>query len=618
MRRAALVVSWMLVCAGSSGVAAHAQAVADNNGWVVLPVDEYRALRERANPPPALPAPPPVDATLTRVDYELRVDTDTVAGRAVLTIDVLRDGWTRVQIPAGLMARAAALDGQAVALEDGPTPRVLLSRAGRSTLTLDIVIPVSAASGAESIALPASPSAISRVLLTLPRSGVDVVAAGGFVSGHTDAANESRWTAYGRPGQPMTLTWKRKADDRRAELPLRVRARVTEIAGLGEDACQVAATVRVEVVQGLAREIALAIPIGLIVNQVDGPTVADWDTTGQQLRVRLLEPAAAEASFVVTGEARTPRDGNVTVPIVRVPSAERETGGVAVDVSGAGEISERQARGFEPADPSELGEIVAGRESPSMIAFRHRPLAGTDARSLTVAVVRYTPQAVVVANVEEARYRALVSEDGRLLVEARYAIRNNQRSFLKATLPQGAAVWSAAIDGRPVRPGVAEANAVLLPLEKGRAGEDAPAFVVEITYAQAVPAWTDGASARIELPSLDLPISRTGVELHYSPRFKVAVDAGAFRAADDPGPFAAAFREPAARSFAASPAPAPPSAPIGALVSKFKNEAGGRTVVGSLPIRVTFPSFGPYIFLASELTAESAAPVITLTVKKTR
>jgi len=635
MRRAMLVVSWMLVC-GASGEPRSVAAQSQPDGWVVLPVDEYRALRERANPPPALPSPPPVDATLTRVDYELRVDTDTVAGRAVLTIDVLRDGWTRVQIPSGLMARAATLDGQAVALEDGTGstgPKVLLSRAGRSTLTLDIVIPVSAASGAESIALPASPSSISRVLLTVPRNGsprsdLDVTAAGGFVSGHTDAANESRWTAFGRPGQPMTLTWKRKADDRRAELPLRVRARVTEVAGLGEDACQIAATVRVEVVQGLAREIALAIPTGLIVNQVDGPTVADWDASGQQLRVRLLEPAATEASFVVTGEARTPRDGAVAVPLVRVPSAERETGGIAVDVSGAGEISERQARGFEPADPSELGEIVAGRESPSMIAFRHRPLAGTEARSLTVAVVRYTPQAVFVAIVEEARYRALVSEDGRLLVEARYAVRNNQRSFLKATLPKGSTVWTAAINGRPIRPGVAEANAILLPLEKGRAGEDAPAFVVELTYAQTIGAWSDAAAARIDLPALDLPVSRTGVELHYSPRFKVTPEPGAFRVAEDPGPFAAAFHTAGAagaagnvpavglRLDAAAP-PAPPR-PIDALVNKFKNESGGRTVVGSLPVHVTFPAVGPQIFLASELTAESAAPAVQLAVKRIR
>ncbi|HEV2982852.1 MAG TPA: hypothetical protein VGX46_00615, partial [Vicinamibacterales bacterium] len=405
MGRARFVLAVVLVCVCSRAAVATAQTTAPPDGWVVLPVDEYRALRDRANPPPPpLPAPP-VDATLTRVDYDLRVDTDAVAGRAVLTIDVLREGWTRLQIPAGLMVREASLDGQPVALVDGPPPQVLLSHAGRAILALDVVIPLATSAGAESITLPASPSPISRVRLALPKSGVDLSLAGGFIADHAEATNESRWTAFGRPNQALTMTWKRKVDDRRAEQPLRVRARVTEVVGLGEDACQLAAAVRVEVLQGLAREISIAIPTGLVVNQVNGATVADWETSGGLLRVKLLEPTGTEVSFVVAGDARTARDGSIAVPLVRMPSAERETGGVAVDVTGAGEINERQTRGLEPGDPSELGDLVAGRESPSMIAFRHRPLAGTDARSLTVSVVRYTPQAVFIANVEEARYR---------------------------------------------------------------------------------------------------------------------------------------------------------------------------------------------------------------------
>src|SRR5437870_884070 len=83
---------------------------------------------------------------------------------------------------------------------------------------------------------PASPSPISRVRLALPKSGVDLTVGGGFIADHGETANESRWTAFGRPAQALTLTWKRKVDDRRAEQPLRVRARVTELAGLGEDA----------------------------------------------------------------------------------------------------------------------------------------------------------------------------------------------------------------------------------------------------------------------------------------------------------------------------------------------------------------------------------------------
>jgi hypothetical protein len=100
-----------------------------------------------------------------------------------------------------------------------------------------------------------------------------------------------------------------------------------------------------------------------------------------------------------------------------------------------------------------------------MVAFRFRPTSGAEARSLNVSVKRYTPQAVLIANIEEARYRVLAAEDGVLLVEAHYAVRNNQRSFLKVTLPPKATIWSASVAGKAVRPGVAEGDAVLIALE---------------------------------------------------------------------------------------------------------------------------------------------------------
>jgi hypothetical protein len=304
------------------------------------------------------------------------------------------------------------------------------------------------------------------------------------------------------------------------------------------------------------------------------------------------------------------------VPLFRVPAAERETGGVAVDVVGAGEIADRQSRGLEQADPTDLGEIVTGRESPAMMAFRLRPLRGSEPRALNVTVVRYTPQAVLVANVEEARYRALAAEDGRLLVEARYAVRNNQRSFLKVTLPPESMVWSASVSGRPTRPGVAEANAVLLPLDKGRAGEEPPAFVVELVYFQRIESWNEEGRARLELPALDLPVSRNGMTLHFSPRFEVELLPGTFRQDVDNGPLAAALRT-------VTPLAPPPPAAVPAqdqkvasqlevLVERFRNEAAGRSMAGIVPVRVMFPAFGPSMFLRSELTAESQMPVIEL------
>ena len=83
------------------------------DGWVVLPVDEYRALRDRAlgvaPPPPA----PPVEATLTRVEYELQFERrirSPAAPYSPLT-SWPRDGRESPFRP-GLMVRDARLDGR--------------------------------------------------------------------------------------------------------------------------------------------------------------------------------------------------------------------------------------------------------------------------------------------------------------------------------------------------------------------------------------------------------------------------------------------------------------------------------------------------------------------------
>src|SRR5262245_16396169 len=258
MSRTRRVVIAILVCL-CAATTVRAQAPAPD-GWVVLPVDEYFALRARAIPAPTPPPAPPVDATLTRIDYELRSEGEAIAGRALLTVDVLREGWVKVPIPAGLRVRDARLDGQPLPLIEGPPSHVVLSRPGRSVLSLEISLPVAAGSGTESISLPSSSAPVSRATLSLPRGGVDMTVTGGFVSDRSESATESRWTALGRANQPLAFSWKRKADDRRAEMPLRYRARIAAALGLGEEVSTLSASVRVEVQQGLARDVTLTVP----------------------------------------------------------------------------------------------------------------------------------------------------------------------------------------------------------------------------------------------------------------------------------------------------------------------------------------------------------------------
>jgi hypothetical protein len=618
------VTAALTICFAISAAHLEAQTAAASrtDGWVVIPVEEYRALRLRAFPPDRPPDPPPVDAALTRVEYELRVDGDAATGEARLTVDVLKTGWVSIEIPQGLLVRAARVDGRPIPVIDTPAPHVLLSKPGRVVLSLDVVVPLRGVPGTETITMPASKGAVSRLGLIVPRPDIDVTVTGGVLA-ERPATPAGRWVAFARPAQSLTVAWKRRVQDPRATQALKWRGIVTEWIGLGEETSPLNATVRVEVLQGLAPAVDVAIPDGVIVNQVSGAMVSDWDFRPGSLRVTFLEPISGHTAFSLAAEARVPRDGAVGVPLVRLPAAERESGGVAVEVLGAGEISDRKPRGLDAADPSELGEPVTGRDSPSMQAFKFRAQPVTAARELTLTVARYTPQPVLIATVEEARYDALLEEEGKTLVRARYAVRNNQRAFLGITLPPGATLWSAAVANRPLRPGVASDGAMLLPLDKGRAGEETPPFVVELTYVQRTGSWADKGRTTLVLPSVDLPVARTGVTLHHSPRFSVSPEPGVFRCNTDPGPFTATLQE-AADQIAMSPPAAEAAAANekraatseGDLIDQYRKDAGARAIAGPLPLTVPFPRFGASVFLMSELTAELTAPTLEFSYKR--
>ncbi len=616
-------------------------------GWVVIPVDEYRVLRAKAYPMEHAPEPPPLDATLTRVDYDLHVSGDLATGRASVTVDVLKDGWVRVPVPTGLLVREARLDGKLVSLVPGAPGKggnhlcALLSHAGRSVLELDIDVPVAVSAGDESLTLPSTESGVTRAAIDLPRKGIDLRVAGGLISDKSETASDTKWLAYGRGNEALTFTWRKKSEDHHVELPLRLRGSLTQLTSLAEDSTAIYAEANLEVVQGAARQIRIQLPEKITVNQVSGAEVADWEMKNGELAVSFLEPLEHSALFVISGEARLPRDGLIEIPLMRLLNTERDAGGVAVEILGAGEIKDQKAEGLEDADATDLGEMVASRQSPALVAFRARPGQAGAVRSLSLNIARYDQQAVLMANVEEARYQVLMSTDGKQLVQARYAIRNNQRNFVKITLPARATVWSASLAGKPVRPGQSPDGSLLLPLEKSRGGEDAPAFAVEIVYLAKAAPWDEKGKEKLTFPSLDLPISRTGVLLYYPPLFRVAAEPGIFRAEQYRDPASAALEPPTMASsglvgqLGASDVTraigGPVAAPVSSdkqrfedakkdamrtLLESYKAKSVGGKVTGILPVSVSFPAFGPSIFLVSELTSENQFPAAELSFQR--
>src|SRR5580692_5606515 len=186
-----------------------AQDAAHSTGWVVIPVKEYNELHAGAFPAAREAENAPLDATLTRIEYDMRVQDGVASGRATLTVDVLKEGWVRIPVPSGLLVREARLDGKPLSLAGGAA---LLSKKGRSVLLLDVALSVMRVGSDEQVALPATLSGVTCAKLAVAAPDIELKVSGGILS----EEGEGSWVAYGSEG-PLTFSWKRKVEERRVD-----------------------------------------------------------------------------------------------------------------------------------------------------------------------------------------------------------------------------------------------------------------------------------------------------------------------------------------------------------------------------------------------------------------
>src|SRR5205823_3594808 len=138
----------------------------------------------------------------------------------------------------------------------------------------------------ERLSLPVGASGVTRSLVSLTPQDVDVTVTGGYMA----EKSPGRWLAYAQGSRPLTFAWRKKIEERRVELPARLRTSLTQLFGLGEDATSLSAEVTVEMMQGAATNLRIAVPDTVTINQVPGANVGDWDVRNGELLISFLDP----------------------------------------------------------------------------------------------------------------------------------------------------------------------------------------------------------------------------------------------------------------------------------------------------------------------------------------
>lgn len=250
--------------------------------------------------------------------------------------------------------------------------------------------------------------------------------------------------------------------------------------------------------------------------EVSGPQVASWTRDGDRIDVVLRAPERSLAAIALRYSLPTPAGttARLDVPAVATEGTFRATSVVQVardaELDVVPELSDRD--GWQPRGASSVPEwgrdLVDGAPTASFVG---RGGGGS------LGVLRFTPADSPATLIDVAEFTAATSDDGRVLMRAHYAVRNDRGAVLRVSPPPGMSPIGARVSGRSVVV-ARDGDAWLVPLAKSvETVEGLLAFPVEVIWLGEDDAWSRRSHRALALPTVDAQVAVARLSLHLPP-----------------------------------------------------------------------------------------------------
>lgn len=418
--------------------------------------------------------------------------------------------------------------------------RALIDTKGPVTLDVVFSVPVETARGRSALTFKPVPFPVKKLELTLPDGTSSAVLAGVTASGaglhgpgktsvlHADLGSaeavELQWFTTAQPAETRAEAARADAQPRAADEKPRLSVVSGSLFVVGDETLSLRHELEVLVTRGRVPALELTLPSSVDVQELTGPTVADWRTSvaggARRLRVVFREPLRGETRLVLTGYQVLGDRAKVPLPFARVEGAVRHQGvfGVSSYCTLEMDGSSLQGPGVQAIDPGDLpASLSAQSTTPVLLAYRY-PAAIADP---TLAIKRFQPAPVLPSLVENANAVTILTDvdrdggkaKGRQVTSFTKVILqfvNASRKYLTVRMAPEAHVTSCFVGTEACSPALGETpGEVLIPVPRSKVKEGKlEAVPVQLTYQLDLGvAFADSGTIAYRLPSFDAPIS---------------------------------------------------------------------------------------------------------------
>ena len=290
-----------------------------------------------------------------------------------------------------------------------------------------------------------------------------------------DRADESLAYNAEQPAWKLVLVAERMAP--------RITADVFNLITIGDGLLGGSATIRFAILNQGVQEFRVTVPPRWRNVEFTGPNIRRKERQGEDTWViGLQDKVWGGYTLVVTYDCQfDPHRATLPIGGIHPEGVERETGSVAItSAANLQLIAQPNGENIRRIDETELSDADRSLVTrPVLMAYKYQGAK----YGLAVDVTRFEESPVLDAVADRTQLTTVLTEDGQMLTQASFMVKNNDRQFQTFALPSGAEFWACYVGGEAIKP---EKNngKLLVPLPR-RANRD-ESFPVEIVYVQKI------------------------------------------------------------------------------------------------------------------------------------
>ncbi|MFA4943229.1 MAG: hypothetical protein WC789_00835 [Lentisphaeria bacterium] len=247
-----------------------------------------------------------------------------------------------------------------------------------------------------------------------------------------------------------------------------IHAELFHLLSVGEGAVFGSCSVTYNIGSAPVRGFRLRVPAGCQNVEFTGRDIRNWRQEGEEYAVFLQDKVAGDYTLLVTWDQPLPAAGEVALGGIRTLDTESTTGYLVL--AGPATIAVDRELGRDKA----VLPLANAELPPAYVLLVNDPLLTcykfvsqkAEPHAVQLAVKRHPTLPSLPQVADHQALATRLSDEGEAVTTATYFVKNSTGQYFRVTLPPGARLWSAAIDGRAVQALDDGHGVVLVPLER--------------------------------------------------------------------------------------------------------------------------------------------------------